>query len=163
MAEQCSSKSFYHPKVNSYVYGLSLYKKDTALHVARAYQGFNEQRKYPRFKPDTPIFIFHSTLGTVKDIGMGGLSYTYYHLPKESSKKPAGDGALFCAANHSLLEIPCLIVHDTVVRNSYSSFPELKQRRISFSGLTRQQREKLERFILNHAIVPQLRVCSKVT
>ena len=77
MAEQLSAKTFHHPKVNSYAYGASLYRETTTLNVTMVYQGFNEQRKYPRFKPDTQMFILHSTLGTVKDISIGGLSYTY--------------------------------------------------------------------------------------
>ena len=156
MTEQRSSSSFYHPKVNSYAYGASLYREITTLNVNMVYQCFNEQRKYPRFKPDTKIFILHSTLGTVQDIGIGGLSYTYYHLPKESSKILPKVGAIFCAANHYLLEVPCAVVSDTVVRNSYSCLPELKQRRISFSGLTQKQLKMLEPFILTHAVVPQL-------
>ena len=86
MNEQYSSKSFNIPKINSRKYGVSLSKEVTTLKAPMVYQSFNEQRKYPRFKPHTKIFILHSTQGTVENIGIGGLSYTYYNLPKESFK-----------------------------------------------------------------------------
>ncbi|NOQ47173.1 MAG: hypothetical protein GQ559_10975 [Desulfobulbaceae bacterium] len=126
------------------------------------HQGFNEQRKYPRFKPDTKIFILHSYLGTVRDIGIGGLSYTYYHWPEESSNPLPKVGTIFSVGKHHLNDIPFTVVADTVVRESYSFFPELKQRRICFSGLTEKQLQRLEQFVLAHAVVPKSSVEYKI-
>lgn len=155
MNEQRFLNSFHIPKVNSYAYGVSLYKEVTTIDDTMVYQSFNEQRKCPRFKPDTKMFILHSSLGTVKDIGIDGLTYTYYHLPKETSTALPDVGIIFSAGQDYLLDIPFTVVSDTVVRESYSSFPELKQRRIHFDGLTKEHLLRLEQFILTHAIVPQ--------
>lgn len=150
-----SSDSFCIPKINSYAYGASLYREVTAMNDTMVYQRFNEQRRCPRFKPDTKMFILHPSLGTIKDISIGGLSYTYYHVPKKSSTALPEVGTIFSAKQHYLIDIPLTVVTDTVVRESYSCFPELKQRRIKFSKLTQQQLYRLEQFILTHATVPQ--------
>ncbi|HEB68726.1 MAG TPA: hypothetical protein ENI88_03785 [Desulfobulbus sp.] len=127
------------------------------------YQSFKEQRKYPRFKPDTKIFILHSALGTVKNIGIGGLSYTYYQLAGEAAGALPPKGTIFSAENDYLVDIPFTVVADTVVRKSYSCFPELKQRRIRFSALTGKQLQGLEHFILTHAVVPEVDVDSSLS
>ena len=154
MNEPNSSNSFYIPKLKHRRYGLSLYKEATAINPTMVYQRFNEQRRYPRFKPDTKIFILHSTQGTVDDISIGGLSYTYHQLPKETTKPLPDVSTLFSAGKDYLFDIPCTVVADTVIRKSYSFFPELKQRRIRFNELTEKQLQGLELFILSHAIVP---------
>jgi len=163
MNEQHSADSFYTPKIKSLSYGASLYKEVTAMNTMMVYQSFKEQRKYPRFTPGTKIFILHSSLGTVRNIGIGGLSYTYYHLPRESSKPLPKNGTIFSAGNDYLADIPFTVVADAVVRKSYSCFPELKQRRIRFSALTGKQLQGLEQFILTHAVVPEVEADSKKT
>jgi len=154
MDELDSATSVYIPKLKHRTYGLSLYKAATTINPTLAYQRFHEQRRYPRFKPDTQIFILHSTQGTVVDIGIGGLSYTYHQLPKETTKPLPEVGTLFSAGKDYLFDIPCTVVTDTVIRKAYSFFPELKQRRICFNELTEKQVQKLELFILTHAIIP---------
>ena len=150
------SESFYFPNVNNRTYGISLYKKATRLNPELVYQYFNEQRRYPRFKPDTQIFIHHAAHGTVDDISIGGLSYTYLHFPKETAGFLPGVSTLISADKNHLCELPCTVVTDTVIRKAYSSFPELKQRRLAFNQLTGQQIQKLEQFILTHTVVPML-------
>lgn len=142
------------PKIKSLTYGASLYNEVTAMDTMMVYRSFKEQRKYPRFTPDTKIFILHSSLGTVKNIGIGGLTYTYYSLPREASAPLPKNGTIFSAGSDYLVDIPFTVVSDTVVRKSYSCFPELKQRRIRFSELTGNQLQSLEHFILTHAAVP---------
>ncbi len=161
MNEQHSTDSFYTPKIKSLSYGASLYKEVTAMNTMMVYQSFKEQRKYPRFTPGTKIFILHSSLGTVRNIGIGGLSYTYYHLPRESSRPLPQNGTIFSPGNDCFIDIPFTVVADTVVRKSYSCFPEMKQRRIRFSALTGTQLQELEQFILTHAVVPEVEVENK--
>jgi len=154
MNEPHSSHSFYIRKLNHHARDLSLFKEALEMNPTMVYQCFNEQRGYPRFKPDSKIFILHSTQGTVNDISIGGLSYTYYQLPKETSKPLPEMSTIFSAEKNSLFDIPCTVVTDTVVRKAYSFFPELKQRRIRFNELTEKQLQRLELFILTHAVVP---------
>ncbi len=158
MNQQHSVESFYSPKIKSLAYGASLYKEVTAINTLMVHQSFKEQRKYPRFTPDTKIFILHSSLGTVRNIGIGGLSYTYYHLAGEPAEPLPENGTIFSSGNDYLVDIPFTVVADTVVRKSYSCFPELKQRRIRFSALTGKQLQDLEEFILSHAVVPDVEI-----
>ena len=141
------------PKVNSRAYGISLFSEANTVNATLVAQRFNERRKLPRFQPDTKLFILHSTLGTITDIGIGGLSYTYYLLPNESSKRLPKTATIFSADKNTLVDIPCVVVEDTVIRESYSFFPELKQRQVHFVGLTEKQLLGLEQFILQHAKV----------
>ncbi len=161
MNKQHSAESFYSPKIKSLAYGASLYKEVTTMNTMMVYQSLKEQRKYPRFTPDTKIFILHASLGTVRNIGIGGLSYTYYHLPTEPFSPLPKNGTIFSAENDYLVDIPFTVVTDRVVRKSYSCFPELKQRRIRFSALTGTQLQGLEQFILTHAVVPEVEVDNK--
>jgi hypothetical protein len=154
MDELDSATSVYIPKLKHRTYGLSLYKTATTINPTLVYQRFNEQRRYPRFKPDTQIFVLHSTQGTVDDISMGGLSYTYHQLPKKAAKPLPEVSTLFSAGKDYLFDIPSTVVTDTIIRKAYSYFPELKQRRICFNGLTEKQFQELELFILTHAIIP---------
>lgn len=153
MNEQYASRPFNIPKINDRAYGASLSKEVNTLQAEVVYQSFNEQRNYPRFKPDTKIFVLHSTQGTVEKISMGGLSYTYYQLPKESSKPLPKAITIFSAEKRHLIDIPCTVIADTVIRKAYSFFPELKQRCIQFTGLNEKQLQCLEQFILTHANV----------
>ena len=161
MNERYSSNPFYIPKINSRAYGVSLYRNVTAIKAKMVVQSFNEQRKYPRFRPDTKIFIHQSTQGTVENIGIGGLSYTYYHLPKASSEPLPKVSTIFSAEKHKLMDIPCTVVSDRVIMQAYSFFPEIKHRRVRFCELSEEQLQWLEQFILTHATVPELDIEEK--
>jgi hypothetical protein len=155
MNEQYLSGSLDIAKVEkSYIYD-EVSQRRIPLSAIMVDQNFNEQRKYPRFKPDSKIFILHSSLGEVSDISVNGLSYTYYHLPTPPSKPLPKVGTIFGARMHFLRGVPFTVVGDTVIQESYSCFPALKQCRIHFSRLTGKQLQDLEQFILIHAIVPK--------
>ncbi len=153
MKKQDVASSYSFPKVNSRAFGISLYKEANTVSASMVTQRFNERRKLPRFQPDTKLFILHSTLGTITDIGIGGLSYTYYLLPNESSKRLPKTATIFSADKDTLVDLPCIVVDDVVLRESYSFFPELKQRQVNFTDLTEKQLLGLEQFILQHAMV----------
>ncbi len=137
-------------------YGGSLYglSQSIALQAVVSSQEPAEPRKYPRFQPDIKMYILHSTLGTVKDISMDGLSYTYYQVPGTPARSLPKTGTIFSAERGILKDIPFNVVEDTVSLKSAPCLPELKQRQITFNGLSGAQCELLEEFILNHISIP---------
>jgi len=153
MDQTDNGENFSAPKIKSHSFGASLYREVTAMDTMMVYQSFKEQRKYPRFTPEHKLFILHSTLGTVKNISIGGLAYTYYQFPKQALPPAPKNGTIFSAGNDHLLDIPFTVVSEKVIRKSYSHFPEMKQRRIRFTSLSGKQLQGLEHFILKHAVI----------
>jgi len=146
------------PKVETILTrGGSLYSlsRSIALHAVLSNHELSEQRKYPRYQPDIKMYVLHSTLGTVSNISMNGMSYTYYQLPDDLAKPLPATGTIFSAEGGIIKDIPFTVLADTVKMEPPPCFPELKQRRITFDGLTESQCDKLEKFILNHVIVPK--------
>jgi hypothetical protein len=137
--------------------GGSLYSlsRSIALHAVLSNHKQSEQRKYPRFQPDIKMYVLHSTLGMVNNISINGMSYTYYQLPDALAKPLPTTGTIFSAEGGIIKDIPFTVLADTVKMESPPCFPELKQRRITFDGLTESQCDMLEEFILNHVMVPK--------
>ncbi len=121
-----------------------------------AHEYFGERRKYPRFKPDSKIYILHSIFGSVTDISIAGLSYTYYSWKGDSAEPIPDNGTIFSVDEHYLDDIPLDVVSDEVVRCSSPILPQIKKRRVRFSGLTEKQLLKLELFLLAYVDVPEV-------
>lgn len=119
-------------------------------------QGCFERRKYPRFKPESKIYILHSIFGSVTDISIAGLSYTYYSWKGDSAEAVPKSATIFSIEEHYLDDIPLEVVNDEVIRSSSSILPQIKKRRIRFSGLTEKQLKKLELFLLANVDVPEV-------
>ena len=121
-----------------------------------------DHRYYPRFSPDKPIYVFHYDFGKVLDISMGGLLFQYnqddiFDRPKEM---PDTGVLLFCG--DFLDRIPFTVVSDWPVSPTHmlGSF-NVRKRRIAFGCLTEHQTEKIERLLMSHVSIAQVRKMEK--
>ena len=117
---------------------------------------FMKRRKYPRFQTKSTIHIMHGNFGSVTDIGIGGLSYIYCSWKNKAQQIIPERGTIFGPGKHYLNDIPLIVMSDDIVLNSSSISPEIRKRRIRFSGLTESELIKLELFLLTNVNIPKL-------
>ncbi len=116
-----------------------------------------ERRKYPRFKPCSKIYMLHPIFGSVTDISVSGLACTYFSWKDDSQETSPVKGSIFSVLEHYLDDMPLVVVADDVVQSSAKPIlTEVKKRRMRFSGLTEEQLEELELFLLANVEVPEL-------
>lgn len=118
---------------------------------------FIERRKYPRFKPDSKMYIMHGNFGSVTDISITGLAYIYCSWEGDFMKTLPEKATICGAEEHYLDDIPLVVVGDDAMLSSNQISPKIKKRRICFSDLTENQLTELEFFLLAHADVPEVR------
>ena len=113
-----------------------------------------ERRQQPRFKAAEGVFaalVNHSSkLGQIKDISKRGLSFRYIDhggATGEASelKIIVGKGGLY------LDKLPYRKITDFAIRNEHTfSSLTMRQMGLQFGELSRQQCDRLEKFIQNH-------------
>ncbi len=120
-----------------------------------AHTQVNNRRKFPRFEPRKEMYVLHYNFGKIIDIGMGGVLFNYVDKDYLNDGPPE-KGILFGHNDHYMDEIPFNTISDTIISKSTSSKPVIRQRRILFGKLTDSQVRMLERFIIDHARIPQM-------
>lgn len=113
-----------------------------------------EQRKYPRFKPKTQMFILHSQFGVINDISVNGLSYDYYSSSKEEPCIGSSTATIFVPDGDSLKNIPFVVIGDMIKGISDSYTMPVKKCRLCFPELIGEQLQDLESFIINYSTLP---------
>lgn len=115
--------------------------------------GRSNRRKFPRFTPRYPIFVYHNTLGRVVDIGVGGMNYVYCAGEIVPGKLP-DSGCLICGSDLLIADIQFETVCDRQAPDHLDpEFDRARQRSVKFGELSPRQLQDLERFILRCAEV----------
>ena len=115
-----------------------------------------EQRQHERAYVQTFVVGILSSgesvrIGSVADISMGGVKFTYHELKMAPEDSP-GHSIDLIAENHNLAGIPCKFVwDDTVEAESGSRLTGLKRCGIQFGTLTPNQTFLLRSFIDSYA------------
>ena len=108
-----------------------------------------ERRKFTRFTPKNgTMAVNNHALGPVIDISMGGLSFRY--MEDKPGKSMTDLFGIFLGSENILIDkIQSQIIPDKIIPED-SSFLHNKSRQcsIQFTSLTKEQRKKLEEFIL---------------
>ena len=87
------------------------------------------------------------TIGSITDISLGGVKFTYHELKMAPDDSPIHSIDII-ADNHNLVDIPCEYVwDDTVETESDSKLTDLRQCGIQFGKLTPNQKLLLRSFI----------------
>ena len=114
--------------------------------------GFNNRRRFPRFKVDGELFVLHRDMGKVQEIGIGGVLFTYVeqlclqgHFPQK--------GILF-TEDDFVLELPFKMVSDVYLNHFPSDQIKTRQRIIIFEDLAADQLDQLEELILGNVDIP---------
>ncbi len=116
--------------------------------------GCFNRRRYPRFKVDGGLFVIHADFGQVQEIGIGGAVFTYIEKNREHNGFPER-GLVFSRRDREVVELPFRTVSDISIRQSTFSIFNVRQRIVTFDGLSDGEVELLEQLILkNVAILP---------
>ena len=113
-----------------------------------------EQRRHERASMQTIVIAMLSsgeslTIGSIADISLGGVKFTYHELKVAPDDSPIQSIDLI-ADSHNLVDIPCEYVWDeTVDTGSDSKLTHLRQCGIQFGKLTPNQIFLLRGFINN--------------
>ena len=117
---------------------------------------FTELRQHERAHVQTIIVgMFNSgesvTIGSIVDISMGGVKFTYHELKMAPDDSPTHSIDII-ADNHNLVDIPCKYVwDDTVETESDSKLTDLRQCGIQSGKLTPNQTFLLKSVIISFA------------
>ena len=111
-----------------------------------------EQRRHPRYKvSEVSVVVGDRRLGHIMDMSLGGLSFSYISLGLQD-QSPVELGIVFGPDGHYLEKLPSRFVSESILSTGASSNPVVVQRRcMQFVGLSREQEERLARFIKVHA------------
>ncbi len=115
---------------------------------------FEDRRTHTRFKPRygayAAVMSDYRKLGLIKDISMGGLSFSY--IPQEGTHTPKSDKMIigFGIDNKALKEVPFKTVMDVKEENiiSFSSIP-LRKMSVEFEEINVRQKTALDYFVQN--------------
>ncbi len=115
---------------------------------------FEDRRTHTRFKPRygayAAVMSDYRKLGLIKDISMGGLSFSY--IPQEGTHTPKSYKMIigFGIDNKALKDVPFKTVMDVEEENkiSFSSIP-LRKMRVEFEKMSLQQKTEVDYFIQN--------------
>ena len=119
-------------------------------------EGSVEQRQHERAYVQTIVVgILNSgesvRIGSVADISMGGVKFTYHELKMTPEDSPSHSIDLI-AENHNLAGIPCRYVwDDTVEKEPGTQLTGLRRCGIQFGTLTPNQTFLLKSFINSYA------------
>jgi len=117
--------------------------------------GINNRRRFPRFKVEGELFVFHLDLGKIQEIGVGGVRFTYTEKVCLQGDYPE-KGVLFTENNDLLVELPFKTVSDTSLEHLTSDHVKSRQRIIIFDDLAEDQLDQLEKFILGNVDIPAM-------
>jgi hypothetical protein len=109
-------------------------------------------RNLPVFRPRREIYILHHHFGRVVEIGMGGIRFTY--LVRSGMAEPAPAAGTLFTAEETLDGIRFEVVAEGVLAPDHAG-RLLMERHLGFGELTGEQLERLERFILDNALIPR--------
>jgi hypothetical protein len=115
--------------------------------------GINNSRKFPRFVPQSDLFVLHSNFGKIVNIGMGGMLFTYVGNGHSTNNHPE-KGTLFSKDDDYLVELPFKTLMDTKCYHSSTGSMNIRERVVVFEDLLADQVEKLEQLILDNVHVP---------
>ena len=115
---------------------------------------FEDRRTHMRFKPRygayAAVLSDYRKLGLIKDISMGGLSFSY--IPQEGTHTPKNEKMIigFGIGHKALKDIPFKTVMDVEEENSisFSSIP-LRKMSVEFEEINVRQKTALDYFVQN--------------
>ena len=111
---------------------------------------YKERRKFTRFVPQSgTMAVNNHALGPIIDISMGGLSFRY--IDDRLGGSMTDLFGIFLGSEDILIDkIQSQVIVDKIIPADNTSFIHNKSRQcsIQFTSLTRDQRTKLEDFIL---------------
>jgi hypothetical protein len=118
--------------------------------------GLDNRRKFPRFSPNTDLFVLYTHFGKIINISMGGALFTYCAAERENiSNSAPAKGVLFARDDEYLLELPFKTVYEDVEQIALGDqFNTLRKRAIVFDDLSTSQVDQLEQFILDNVRHP---------
>ena len=116
--------------------------------------GFNNRRRFPRFKVEGEVFVLHRDMGTVLEIGIGGILFTYAETLRLQDNYPE-KGILF-TENNFVVELPFTTLSDASLDYLPSSQVNARQRIIIFYDLAGDHLDKLEKLILANVNIPAM-------
>jgi len=90
-------------------------------------------------------------VGTIRDIGLSGLSIEY--ILEDLEKGESGRVAIWDSRGFSLPSLPCKVVEQVVARASQPPFfgPEVRRCVLQFQGLTEDQVAGLKHFLASRS------------
>lgn len=112
----------------------------------------DNRRKFPRFSPNTDLFVLHAHFGKIINISMGGALFTYFGAERGNiSNSSPVNGVLFARDDEYLVELPFKTVYDNVEQVAPGDkFNTIRKRAIVFDDLSTSQVDQLEQFILDN-------------
>ena len=120
--------------------------------------GYYNRRRFPRFKVEGELFVLHSDLGQVQEIGIGGLLFTYVEKTCLQGNCPE-KGILFTENNDFVVELPFKTVSDISLDHlpsGHSGQVNIRQRIIIFDDLAVDHLDQLEELILDNVNIPAM-------
>jgi hypothetical protein len=139
--------------------GDSLQTKGLGMNAMAARENVTERRKDKRFRVKEgalaavrPYLVDRNPIGSIVDISMSGLSFTYFTNGEMAHELPELD-LCFKDDGFYLGKIPFRIVSDFGIDGPGSLSPNCMRRRgVKFGDLTERQSSLLESFIQTYAI-----------
>ena len=116
--------------------------------------GFNNRRRFPRFKLEGDLFVLHRDMGIVQEIGIGGVLFTYVEKLHLQDNYPE-EGVLFTETDF-VVELPFKTVSDAFLDYLPLGQGNTRQRIILFDDLRADHLDQLEELILANVNIPTM-------